>query len=264
MDSVLEELLTKLRELSKISRQYPSDFVPVVLNGFNIELRGYGHSTLSLAVHKETEPIEFGLEQATFMLFLGEKVCPRILSMDNDGYVMEYLHPVTVIPDSLYYQEQFLNTHVWNRPLEDVPYAKQIGDMSWVKELEESIKVCVPGWALDNACLIHGDPTLDNTLESRDGFIRITDPIPPHRLIRPSIRAVDHGKILQSFLGWEVVLRGEPYIEFDWPDFMLEYRTARRAVFWCIVSLKRIALRNSISHAGQWAIWMAKELEQCM
>jgi hypothetical protein len=264
MDFVLEQLQNKLRALSKIILEYTPDYAPMVLNGFQVELRGYGHSTLSLAVHKETVPIEFGLEQATFMLFLGEQVCPRILSMDTTGYVMEYLCPVKVVRDSLLGQEIFLKNRVWNRSLEDVPFAKQIGDESWRNELEKSIGVKVPDWALDTPCLIHGDPTLDNTLGTRSNYIRITDPIPPHRLIRPSIRAIDHGKMLQSLLGWEVVLRGIPRMYYDWPMFMLEYETARQAVFWCMVALKRIVLRNDTTNAGQWAKRMAKELESCM
>jgi hypothetical protein len=261
---VLKQLQNKLRALSKLSQEYTSDYAPLVLNGFNIELRGYSNSTLSLAVHKETVPAEFGIEQATFMMFLGEQVCPRILSLNEVSYVMEYLQPADLSTYSLKAQEAFLDINVWDRPLLDAPFTKQIGDESWRNELINSINVEVPDWALDTPCLIHGDPTLDNTLETKAGFIRITDPIPPHRLIRPSIRAIDHGKMLQSLLGWEVVLRGISQAEYRWPGFMENYDTARRAVFWCIVALKRIALRNNTSNAGQWAEQMAKELEQCM
>jgi hypothetical protein len=264
MDFVLKQLQNKLRALSKISLEYTPDYAPMVLNGFQVELRGYGHSTLSLAVHKETVPIEFGLEQATFMMFLGEQVCPRILSMDTTGYVMEYLHPTNVDSYIIQELEVVLQHKVWKRTLEDIPYAKQIGDESWRGELERSIGVMIPDWALDTPCLIHGDPTLDNTLRNRRGFFRITDPIPPHRLIRPSIRAIDHGKMLQSFLGWEVVLRGIKHTRYYWPRFMKDYDTARRAVFWCMVALKRIALRNSTPNAGKWAKQVAMELEKCM
>jgi hypothetical protein len=264
MDFVLEKLQNKLRELAMLCREYTPDYAPMVLNGFQVELRGYGHSTLSLAVHKETVPIEFGLEQATFMMFLGEQVCPRILSMDTTGYVMEYLSPTWSHVLNISSQEEFLEQLVWNRSLEDIPFAKQIGDESWRGELEKSIGVTVPDWALDTPCLIHGDPTLDNTLLDKWAFTRITDPIPPHRLIRPSIRAIDHGKMLQSLLGWEVVLRGIPFIQYEWPRFIQDYDSARRAIFWAMVALKRIALRNNTSNAGKWAEQMAKELESCM
>jgi hypothetical protein len=238
--------------------------MPHIINGFAAELRGFGHSTLSLAVHKETEPVEFAIEQATFMMFLGEDVCPKILSFNDTSYVMEYLQPTKPLERSIRVQELFLNAYVWNRGLDDAPYAKQIGDESWRSELAESIGIEVPDWALDVPCLIHGDPTLDNTLLTKEGLIRIADPIPPHRLVRPSIMAIDHGKMLQSLLGWEVVLRGMPKVDYIFPEFLEHYDIARRAIFWCIVALKRIALRNNTSNAGQWAKLMAQELQQCV
>jgi len=252
-----------LRHLAGLVRDYSPDNLPYAIDSKNIELCGFGHSKLSLAVYKETVPIEFALEQATFMMFLGKQITPKILSFNDTGYVMEYLRPAKMFVNSLREQERFLNLFIWERQLSEAPFTKQIGDESWRLELWETIRVKVPDWALDTPCLIHGDPTLDNTLEGSDTFIRITDPIPPHRLMRPSIRAIDHGKILQSFLGWEVVLRGTPRIEFQWPTFMCSYESARRAVFWCMVALKRIALRNNTSNAGKWAESMAGELEKC-
>jgi hypothetical protein len=198
------------------------------------------------------------------MLFLGEKVCPKILSINDISYVMEFLYPVMPDEHSIQDHELILENLVWNRSLDDVPFAKQIDDDSWKIELQKTVGVRVPDWALDTPCLIHGDPTLDNTLVTKDGFIRIADPIPPHRLVRPSIRAIDHSKILQSLVGWEVVLRGNPYIEYAWPKFMEDYDTARRAVFWSTVALKRIALRNRKCNAGRWAIQMSEELELCV
>jgi hypothetical protein len=129
--------------------------------------------------------------------------------------------------------------------------------------LHNSLGLVVPEWALDEPCLIHGDPTIDNTLCTVTGKIRIADPIPPHRLIRPSIKAIDHAKLLQSLLGWEIVLRGNPDVQFNWPEFMLSYETARRAVFWGIVALKRIVIRNKDSNAGAWAEEVSRELERC-
>src|SRR5262245_2979673 len=102
------ELHVKLREISKLVSIYESDKAPLIsLNG-SAELRGFGHSTLTLAVHKETQPVEFAHEQAEFMLFLGDQVCPRILSIDTTGYVMEYLKPASVFIDSIWAQERTL------------------------------------------------------------------------------------------------------------------------------------------------------------
>jgi hypothetical protein len=198
------------------------------------------------------------------MLFLGDKVCPKILGIDDTGYVMEYMRPAHIFVGSLIAQEVFLRELVWERSLEDIPYTKMIGDESWRDELERTLLVDIPEWALDTPCLVHGDPSLDNTLETKDGHIRITDPIPPHRLVRPSIRAIDHSKILQSFLGWEVVLRGTPRVLYDWPKFMQDYDSARRAVFWTMVALKRIALRNNQTSAGRWAERVGVELLRCL
>jgi hypothetical protein len=185
------------------------------------------------------------------------------LAVDVAGFVMEFLYPAVLHPASIKLQESFLDTHVWNRPLFDAPFAKEIGDEAWRYELGRSIGVVVPDWAVGRPCLIHGDPTLDNTLMTKNMSIRITDPIPPNRLIRPSIQAIDHGKMLQSLLGWEFVLRGIPRIEYDWPNFMWNYESARRAVFWVMVSLKRIALRNNTSQAGKWAERVAGEIQSC-
>lgn len=259
----LTQLQNKVRELSEICKKVQPDFGPFVVDGFKIKLQGFGHSKLLLAVHKETEPVHFGSDQASFMMFLGDHVCPKILIMDNNSYVMEYLHPAIPHERSLRDIELFLGVYVWKRSFEDVPFAKLVGDEDWKNELAESIGLIVPEWALDTPCVIHGDPTLDNTLITKENHIRIADPIPPHWLVRPSIRAVDHGKILQSFLGWERVLRGIPKVDFILPNFMEEYETARRAIFWCIVALKRIALRNNTSHAGQWAATIAEELGKC-
>jgi hypothetical protein len=166
---------------------------------------------------------------------------------------MQFLFPVEHNAESLVVQEQLLAEHVWSH------------SNSWViSELEETkLHIEIPNWAIDEVSVIHGDPTLDNVLMTADGFLRITDPIPPQWLGKPSIKAVDHGKILQSFLGWEVVLRGAPHIDYAWPKFMEENDTAKRAMFWAMVAVKRIAFRDMSDSITQWANRVAKELEQC-
>lgn len=259
----LEGLQDRIRKLSDLVLEYTPDRVPQNMNGYDFGLEGFSQATLTLAVYKEPSLPEFAREQATFMMYLGEHVCPKILSINATGFVMEYLCQPVLGVESIRMQELFLTANVWNRSLYDAPYAKQTGDDSWRQELSTTIDVKIPDWAMDLPSLIHGDPTLDNTLLTKGHNIRITDPIPPHRLIRPSIRAIDHGKMLQSLLGWEVVLRGIPRIEYNFPEFMWNYTTAKRAVFWAMVSLKRIALRNNACQAGQWAERLAEELEKC-
>jgi len=234
----VDELQSKLRDLSKLSLEYRADRTPVP--HFATEFHGYSQAHISLAVFKRTEPPELALAQARFMDYLGPEVCPKILAVNDDSYCMEYLYPAEFSPDSLIVQERFLEQHVWNR------------DASWVPIVNEK----------EPTCVIHGDPTLDNVLMTKDGMMRITDPIPPAFLRKPSIKSVDHGKILQSFLGWEVVLRGAPQIQYQWPSYMQDYDTAKRAIFWAMVALKRIAKRDIFDSATQWANRVAVGLEE--
>lgn len=258
------ELQSKLRSLSSIAYNYIPDLYPDNYLKGRPELKGYSESVLTLAVYKKTNPVEFAEEQATFMMFLGPEVCPKILAVTETGYMMEYLEPYEPNIDTLLYIETFLDSYIWDRSLADAPYTKTINDESWRLELANTINVKVPDWALDKPCLIHGDPTLDNTLFASRPFMRITDPIPPHRLIRPSIIAIDQSKILQSFLGWEYVLRGRTNPQFNWPRFMEDSIMAYQATFWTMVSLKRIALRRPDTNAGRWAAHIGKELEECV
>jgi hypothetical protein len=257
----LDKLQTKLRLIAKISSAYaPECYDPPPLVE-NVTLRGYSEAVLTLSVFKTGMPKHFAAQQAIFMAHLGPKICPRILAMNGEGYCMEYLQPFLYEPDTPKEIEFALEHHVWNR--KDLPNA-QLSEV-WRKDLKESINIDIPDWAFGTFCVIHGDPTLDNCLMTEDGDIRITDPIPVQWLKRPSIRAIDHGKILQSILGWEVVLRGYPMIRYEWPDFMRDYETACRAVFWCLVALKRIHLRGKDNNQpALWAKHTAEELQECV
>lgn len=252
-------LLSCIKELSKIAIEYKALQYPS-FHSSSIYLKGYSDAVLTIAVHKQTVPIEFAFDQAIFMKFLGEKVCPPILGKNEFGYIMKYLLPVHPNEYSAVILEQILEAHVWNRPI--YPSVSN----AWRKELKTSLNIKVPIWTVStDSCLIHGDPTFDNMLQTEDREIRITDPIPPIHLKRPSIRAIDHGKILQSILGWEVVLRGFPSIEYEWPKFMQDEETAFRAAFWCMIALKRICLRSKDGDIpGQWAARIAKELGKCV
>jgi hypothetical protein len=206
-------------------------------------------------------PKHFAPQQAIFMHDLGTKICPRILAINGEGYCMEYLQPYLFTSDTPKEIEKALEIHVWNRI--GIPY-EALSDY-WRKDLIDTINLEVPEWALDTLCLIHGDPTLDNCLMTEEGGLRITDPIPVSWLKRPSIRAIDHGKILQSILGWEVVLHGYPIIQYKWPDFMQDHDTAYQAVFWCMVALERIHLRGKHdSYPALWAKHVAEELQDCV
>ena len=256
----------KLREISKIALEYRPDPQPVSFGVIPTEFRGYSEATLRLAVHKKMPNTQYAQDQAAFMKYLGSSICPKILAMGTSSYCMQFLFPVEHNAESLVVQEQLLAKYVWTHSsvwiFECLSFRQDA--LSWQEALKSKINIEVPEWAMEEISVIHGDPTLDNVLMTADGFLRITDPIPPQWLGKPSIKGVDHGKLLQSFLGWEVVLRGMEPIRYEWPLFMQHGSLARRAIFWAMVAVKRIAYRDMSDSITQWANKVAKELEQCV
>src|SRR5215469_14235635 len=125
--------------ISKLVLDYKPDHRSISVDGFVINLIGFSKAHLTLAVCKETEVPEFGLEQATFMIFLGEAICPKILAVNESNYVMEYLQPAPPFLNSPRHQEVILNRLVWSRGFDDVPFTKIVGDESWRDELKSSI-----------------------------------------------------------------------------------------------------------------------------
>jgi hypothetical protein len=221
-------------------------------------MAGHSHARLSHAVYKYDGTSGYLSKQATFMQHLGEKICPKIIAVNDSGYCMEYLSPAPYFPITACILEDILDQHVWGR--RPPPY------IPWKDKLAESINISreqLEAYTRNaDYCLIHGDATIDNLLIAQDCSYRVTDPIPPLYLTRPSIKAVDQGRILQSILGWEVVLRGVPQIEYTWPKFMQELDSALCAMFWCMVVLRRIAVKDN-SNAGKWAQRISEEL-RCM
>jgi hypothetical protein len=251
------EAQKKLRKIAALSDDY---FAPMAdwPRPIAIMPKGYSDSTLTLWVNKKSERFGFAADQAVFMSYLGEQVCPKILAMNHTHYCMEYLNPAQLNTDSLLVVENLLEEFVWYR--NDSRWVNT-DEYAWRYSIYDNLGVDVPNWALGPHCVIHGDPTCDNMLV-RDTELVITDPIPPQWLNKPSIVAVDHGKILQSFLGWETVLRGIPLKEYTWPKFMYNNETARRAVFWAMIAIKRIAFRNMTPRITTWAKLVAEELDK--
>jgi hypothetical protein len=254
---VLEQLQKQLRELSHHAERY-GPVLKLQSNGIPIAMAGHSHAHLSHAVYKSDGASGYLAKQATFMRHLGEKICPKVIAVNDSGYCMEYLHPVIYHPFLGCIVEEILDRHVWGRrPPPYIPWKDEL--ITSIKISREVLEEFSQG---QDYCLIHGDATFDNALIAKDGSYRMTDPIPPLYLTRPSIKAIDHGRILQSILGWEVVLRGSPLITYEWPKFMQEEKSARAAIFWCFVVLRRIALKDN-SDAGKWAMSISEEL-RCM
>jgi len=250
----LEQLQSRLRDLSKLSKEYEPILQPVSGPPSHI----YGHSTAQLVpmLYKTGMGHQAVLDQAVYMEQLGPQVCPPVTAITDLGFYMPYLRPVVPAVEHCQIIEHILANHVWNRPP-----AEYKGP--WRAELRKTINIEVPEWALDGyQCLVHGDATIDNLLLTNDGRYLITDPISPRYLNRPYIAAVDWGRILQSILGWERVLRGIPLVQYRWPQFMEYDESAWKSVFWCMVVLKRIG-RQFDSTTGQWAGRIAEEL-QCL
>lgn len=189
------------------------------------------------------------------MMALGPSVTPRVLAVANSqAYVMEKLVTVPVTPDLPVWIETRLARLVWSRP----PMPVQ-ADYSVLPKAVGPI----PDWALDApACLTHGDPTFANTLfNPDDNNLRFCDPVYPRRV--PQIAAIDHGKILQSMLGWERVLCGWKYPSSGWlpVHFLQDPMTARRALYWCRVALLRACDHALPPRVEHWAQYVAGSIE---
>ena len=139
-----------------------------------------------------------------------------------------------------------LQQHVWCREGREQP--------RWVGSFQERFGLMPPGWVSERTCLIHGDPTRGNLAwrGSEQEFV-LLDPKPVGRGI-PSFRSVDIGKMLQSLMGWEMVL-GD-FEEWCLPHFPLQNLSddeMRRAIFWCAVHFMRIRQREGSTALGVWA-----------
>lgn len=164
------------------------------------------------------------LEQAIFMVQHGSICFPRIKGMTEVGYSMELLDHIEWTEDRIeggIFREakDLLEQHVWRQrwhvrlfdalgpshldyvaakaaiyaPRVAIPLAK------WYHALASRLVTCVMH--------THGDPTVDNMLQRRDGTLVMIDPIPASGHM-PALLAVDLGKMLQSARGYEQVKYG--------------------------------------------------------
>lgn len=141
-------------------------------------------------------------------------VLPKINGVGKSGYDMERLTPVPIdlldVHTTLLEVFRRLEEHIWSQR-SVVSYNRTLHDKkmkslnTWTSKIEQRLL-----WQLHSAvdwfdlqdCLTHGDPTIDNVM-LRNGEIVLIDPIPATPAI-PDHRAVDLGKMIQSYVGYEM------------------------------------------------------------
>ena len=190
-------------------------------------------------------------QEGAFCQYLGEKIAPKIYSIIPNGYVMELLQKPDYTDRYLLQKvEKQLRLHIWNRPA--IPIST---DKTWIQSLEKFGVVGKSWYAVENSCLVHGDPTLSNTLLRGDQLI-IADPRPPRDFV-PQSKETDMGRILQSFFGWEHVAYGWPIVEYYPPEFWYDLTLRKRAEFWAGAAAARIeyqelSRKNSRKNIIDW------------
>jgi hypothetical protein len=204
-------------------------------------------------------------EEGEYCRALGPEVCPRVLWVTPMGYVMERLQPAPRSPGLLRVVERALREHVWSRP------ERPLHMETWRLNLWNELAVRAPDWVVpDHYCNVHGDPTAANALvrlpENSVAELVLCDPLVPRSYMAPCAEA-DCGKILQSALGWEIVLCGDEPTEWEEPDFWGDDVRRRRALFWCAVAGLRI-LRQEMTREKprgpvlDWCRWMRARCQE--
>ena len=177
------------------------------------------------------------LTQARWMQERGMSVCPKILSILDNAYVMERLNEVDwSVADPVLVMKSvkiILQDHVWNIPAL-TPQKWLAKFLTYVEKRAVTAKLPPEMIAaiLDRVrqlndikgelewCEIHGDPTLDNVMmrphEYGDGCeLVLTDALPYKEGKMPALKIVDLGKMLQSAWGYEQALGTKNMVPYD-------------------------------------------------
>ena len=179
-------------------------------------------------------------QEGAFCQFLGRDIAPEVYALIPDGYIMEALKPATLRTGTLWEIEYSLDVLVWNRPA--LPISME---QPWQDYLSEFGITAPEGVIVTDPCLVHGDPTASNVLwrqptdSASDTKLILADPRPPRAFI-PQHRETDMGRILQSYMGWEVAAYGAKPINFIKPAFFRDKDLMRAATFWCGAAAARI------------------------
>jgi hypothetical protein len=162
------------------------------------------------------------VQQAEIMHRGGPEVFAAIYGRRADCYTMEQLLPQPAPLDYiatwlrlLRIRHQFL-PRLWAKA--PIPFPREV---PWQVETDRWTQLHAPWLQLpfralyNNArpaeCLVHGDPTLSNTMLNGALELRLIDPAPPRYGV-PQLPEVDLGKLLQSAMGWEHLFCD------DWPQ----------------------------------------------
>lgn len=204
--------------------------------------------------------------QASLMRYIGSDVCPRVIATGKtvfhaDYYDMEELQPLETprdvcaldhrldlvmdVLDAMHRRDPLSPDPCWESHLN----GWTSGSAPWIPIYEH-----VQGERL--LCLTHGDPTLSNVMLGWDLRIRLIDPTPERRGV-PPLAAVDHGKLIQSAVGWEHML------DSSWPtpnqntlDAVLSRLGRKRqrceALFWGAYHCARFVVKGKTPEVCAW------------
>lgn len=194
-------------------------------------------------------------EQGEWLYFHESPVLPAVRALHDAGYGMEILSaptgPVwlTIVVSRLERLWSEPPTAAWNPQATAGKIRGLLSDYDGVlgtrgRAVDERIvpMMLFPG----HSGLTHGDPTYENLLMRGEAVV-LADPIPATPAV-PDLVEVDMGKLLQSALGWESIVRGVPRAPWR-PDEVLALGNRSVIIGWCLVHLLR-TLPYVDDHAG--------------
>ena len=209
-------------------------------------------------MYKSSSDLDGIRSEAHYMAHLGLKVCPPVLQLTPDGYIMPMMIEISGDASLLQSIVSLLQQEVWcHAPIDH--------DERWVTAFAERFGFIPPKYIYEEKPVrTHGDPTAANAMMTDRGQLRLIDPKPPGRGI-PSFMSVDLGKVIQSAMGWESVIAQNPPIAYT--TFLNSSTTLEiaRAIWWARIHMLRIAQREpSQSYIKDWALQSAEELQRLL
>jgi len=187
-------------------------------------------------------------ERGEYCLELGGDICPHVYGFVEDGYIMETLQRADRDDQRLLIaMERALHRHVWFLPG---------AEKDWLTPLRQRIECPAPP---DHgpARRTHGDSTVSNAMRRGDRTLVIIDPLPPRPHVAECPEA-DMGRLLQSALGWEVLMYGDEDMLWDPPEFWFDDQLRRAALWWCGATARRIMIGETRPVVLAWCVAVAE------